>query len=77
MAKCACCNRDLKVDDPDQQKAAREEYERYFGRFRREDVAVVCDECFQKMHPENNPHAVEEAMAQRDIEVLTRDDDQE
>lgn len=40
------------------------ECRQYFGSARREETVVICDDCFKKMHPENHPHLVEQAVAE-------------
>lgn len=40
------------------------EYESIFGKYRADEVDVVCDPCWKMMDPANNPHLVEETMAE-------------
>lgn len=59
MSKCARCGDELEGNPP-----SVEEYEQHFGKFRADEVAVVCDDCWNAMHPDSHPHIVEQAMAE-------------
>lgn len=60
---CECCGEkhERAYDD----EVAIKEYEQYFGRFDAGSVSIVCEDCWQKMHPANHPHLVEEAMREQ------------
>ena len=59
MSNCARCGNGLEGNPP-----SVEEYEQYFGQFHANEVAVVCDDCWNLMHPDKHPHLVERAMAE-------------
>jgi hypothetical protein len=40
------------------------EFEQYFGKgWDKNDLAIVCDECWQKMHPADHPDLVKQSIA--------------
>lgn len=60
--RCAMCGGIFEKGRPDEEAVA--EREKLFGFLREEECDLVCEDCFQKMHPDNHPHAAEEAMAE-------------
>lgn len=59
---CAMCGGEFNEGWSKEEAAA--ECRELFGDLRPEECDVVCDDCFQKIHPENHPHEVEEAVVQ-------------
>ena len=53
---CAMCGGTFTKARPDAEAIA--EMERYFGNVPESQRAAVCDECFQKIHPEKHPEIV-------------------
>ena len=55
--KCAKCGGifDFQVDAEWNDEKAKEELERSFGNILLEDCDMVCDDCYQKICPDNNP----------------------
>ncbi len=60
--RCAWCGQEFMPTNSDDDAMA--ECEQYFGKVRPDEISVICDICFQKIHPENHPHKVEEAVAE-------------
>ena len=54
---CSMCGLNFDSDVSDEE--AYTESEQYFGKFNKADLAVVCDDCWQKIHPANHPIEVE------------------
>lgn len=59
--KCAMCGNVYEKVTPDEETMA--ECRSYFGNVSQDQCEVVCDDCWQKIHPEKHPHEVEEAIA--------------
>lgn len=57
---CAMCGKTFKKARPDEEALA--EARGIFGKIRPEECAVVCEDCYQLVNPENHPHLVEKAM---------------
>jgi hypothetical protein len=60
LFKCAMCGEEFEGACSEEEVMA--EARGHFGKsLAKEDCDVVCDGCFQKIHPEKFPHRVEEA----------------
>lgn len=56
--KCGLCEKTYKYSDEDadwSEKNAAEEYERDFGMELGEHQVIVCEHCYTKVKPSNNP----------------------
>ena len=60
--KCAMCGDEFVSERPDGE--AKAEAEANFGSLAPEEMAVVCDDCYQKIDPQKHPHLVEESIQQ-------------
>lgn len=60
MYTCAMCGGEFNEGQTEEEAVA--EYESHFGNMSGVPVSVVCDDCYQKINPANNPHAVERAV---------------
>ena len=63
--KCASCDGVFEKSWSDEE--AKEEAEGYFGKpveKWKDDPVLVCDDCYNKMHPKDNPEAVKRAKEQ-------------
>jgi hypothetical protein len=56
---CASCSGTFEKGRPD--KEALSEMEEFFGPVPEEHRAIICDDCFQKMHPDDHPELMETA----------------
>jgi hypothetical protein len=61
---CAWCNKPLPAHSDEEEAAMQAELKHHFGDARPEETAVICDDCFQRMHPDKFPHEAERAMAE-------------
>ncbi len=59
---CAMCGGRFENPDDWTEEDRLAEEKKYFGELRPDERDSVCDPCFQKVHPENYPHAVEIAV---------------
>ncbi len=60
--RCAMCGGEFEKGQSDEEAAA--EFHGIFGKsLAVEDAAVVCDDCFKRIDPKDNPAAVEQAVA--------------
>ncbi len=77
--KCAMCGGVFEKGWTDEE--ANAEMKGFFGQsMQASECAVICDDCFQKIHPDTHPREVEEAVAEHaearkprrmtDLEVL-------
>ena len=55
---CARCGQTFGKTRTDDE--CRAEMESHFGFVPEEDIAIICDDCFQAIHPSKNPDVVEE-----------------
>lgn len=60
--RCVMCGEVFDKVWSDEEAAA--ECVQHFGHLEPAEIAVVCDECFQRIHPENHLREAEEAMAE-------------
>jgi hypothetical protein len=59
---CASCGIVEELVTPEDEMDA--EFEQYFGKgWDKNDLAIVCDECWQKMHPADHPDLVKQSIA--------------
>lgn len=57
---CAHCGNVEELITPEADMDA--EFEQYFGAgWDKKDLVIVCDDCYQKMHPTKHPDLVEKA----------------
>lgn len=59
---CAMCHQTFYSDPGFTEEDRIAEEKRLFGTVLPEERASVCDGCFNKIHPDLHPHAVETAM---------------
>lgn len=69
--KCARCGGVWQKGWTDEESLA--ECRQYFGNLRADETAVVCEDCFQLMHPEKHPHIIEESVAETIRKRLTKE----
>lgn len=50
--ECAMCHGTFETDRPHEEALA--EAKQYYGEIKPDDQAIVCDDCFMKIHPERN-----------------------
>ena len=60
---CEMCGGTFECDGTSEEEKVAE-MKQFFGDLRPEERASVCDDCFQKIHPDKFPWVVEGAMAQ-------------
>jgi hypothetical protein len=67
---CAMCKGIFEKTWPDEEALA--ETRQYFGAVDVRDCAVVCDDCFQKVHPKRHPDLVRQVKEAAMLDALRR-----
>ncbi len=59
---CARCHRTFETGWSDEEAMA--ECKANFGEMRKEELAIICDDCYKRIDPALHPHEVERAVAE-------------